>query len=216
MPPCQVAFAGGEKKHIIMEKKTNLLTVHKSSPETAPPLFRRGEKGFLRKGGRLLKKADRVQMASRARRGARGALADHRAVKAGEGGRYSRVNRGQRSAANASAGCAYIYISSSANNTVYTLADYGGRVRTTLSAGGCGFKNTRKSTSYASQAAAERLASVAKRWNFRQIHLKIRGLGPGKLSGVRALGSSGLRIVKLSECTGLPHNGCRPPKSRRI
>ena len=114
------------------------------------------------------------------------------------------------------AGRGTIYINSSHNNTIYTLANSKGKVRSWTSSGASGFKNTRKSTSYASQAAAEKLAAVARRCGFRLIHIKMRGLGPGKQSGVRTLHQCGLKVIKIEECTTLPHNGCRPPKSRRI
>ena len=112
--------------------------------------------------------------------------------------------------------CTTIYIQSTHNNTIYTLAGSRGETRCCVPAGMCGFKNTRKSTSYASQAAAEKLAALAKDHNITHVCIKMRGVGPGKLSGVRALHQSGFRIRKISECTTLPHNGCRPPKLRRI
>ena len=109
-----------------------------------------------------------------------------------------------------------IYIQSTHNNTLYTLTDSKGKTRNWISAGRCGFKNTRKATSYASQAAAQRVALLAKECNIKRCVLKIKGMGPGKLSGVHTLHQSGLRITRISECTPLPHNGCRAQKSRRI
>lgn len=111
---------------------------------------------------------------------------------------------------------ATIYIQSTHNNTIYTLTDHRGKTRGWTSAGTCGFKNTRKATSYASQAAAEKCASLAKSINCTALSLKIQGLGPGKLSGVRTIHQSGLRVSRIWECTTLPHNGCRQKKSRRI
>ena len=122
---------------------------------------------------------------------------------------------------------ATIYIQSTHNNTIYTLTTEkqvnsslmhrGGQLtRNWVSAGTCGFKNTRKATSYASQAAAEKIALLAKNHKITEVNIKIKGLGPGKLSGVRSLHQSGLRVGRIWECTSLPHNGCRPPKPRRI
>ena len=111
---------------------------------------------------------------------------------------------------------ATIYIESTHNNTIYTICNNDGETRNWVSPGKCGFKNTRKSTSYAAQGAAEKVVALAKSYNITNVILKIRGLGPGKFSGVRALHQSGLRINRIWERTTLPHNGCRPPKPRRI
>ena len=109
-----------------------------------------------------------------------------------------------------------IYIYSTHNNTIYTLANGKGETYCCVSVGMCGFKNTRKSTSYAAQAAAEKLATLSKNYNVSHVRVKMKGFGPGKLSGVRALHRSGFRVTNCTECTALPHNGCRPPKRRRI
>ena len=84
------------------------------------------------------------------------------------------------------------------------------------SAGGLGFKNARKATSYAAEVAAEKLAADAKRLGFEQVQLRTRGLGQGKQASVKTLHSAGLLITAIHECTPLPHNGCRPPKKRRV
>ena len=109
-----------------------------------------------------------------------------------------------------------IHIQSTHNNTIYTLANNKGVTHRCVSTGMCGFKNARKSTSYASQRAAEKMAAWAKDYNIAHVSLKIHGLGSGKLSGVRAIHQHGLRITKISERITLPHNGCRPPKRRRV
>ena len=110
-----------------------------------------------------------------------------------------------------------IHIQSTHNNTIYTLSHGEGVTNYSVSTGMCGFKNTRKSTSYASQMAAEKLAGlIAQRRGKKGFCVKVKGLGPGKLSGVRALHQYGIRISNIQECTGLPHNGCRAPKCRRI
>lgn len=123
--------------------------------------------------------------------------------------------------------CTTIYIQSTHNNTIFTLSNGKGKTYCCVSTGMCGFKNSRKSTSYASQAAVEKLALLAKNSNTlisqrnsfggkEHVCIKMRGLGPGKLSGVRAVHQYGFRVVKIEECTFLPHNGCRPPKLRRV
>lgn len=110
-----------------------------------------------------------------------------------------------------------IHIQSTHNNTIYTLSRGEGVTNYSVSTGMCGFKNTRKSTSYASQMAAEKLAGlIAQRGGKQNFCVKVKGLGPGKLSGVRALHQFGIRIGNIQECTGLPHNGCRAPKCRRV
>ena len=109
-----------------------------------------------------------------------------------------------------------IYIQSSQNNTIYTLTTSKKQPRYWVSAGRCGFKNSRKSTSYASQSAAARCAEFAKNHNVHRVNLFVNGLGPGRLTGVRALGAAGLVIGRIRECTNLPHNGCRPPNKRRV
>ena len=109
-----------------------------------------------------------------------------------------------------------IYIQSTHNNTIYTLTNSKGEARNWVSAGTCGFKNSRKATSYASQGAAAKCAALAKNHNVYRVNLHISGLGPGRLSGVRTLYQAGLVIAKIRESTNLPHNGCRPPNRRRV
>jgi len=83
------------------------------------------------------------------------------------------------------------------------------------SAGEAGFKGARRATSYASEAAAAKLAASALQLGFRDVKLRMRGLGRGKQSAVKTLGRSGLRVTQIDECTPVPHNGCRPPAKRR-
>lgn len=108
-----------------------------------------------------------------------------------------------------------ISIQSTHNNTIYTAYSGKGKVDYCVSTGMCGFKNSRKSTNYASQAAAEKLAALVKN-RYSRVSIKLNGAAPGKLSGVRALNRSGLKITSIHECTMLPHNGCRSPKRRRL
>lgn len=109
-----------------------------------------------------------------------------------------------------------IHIQSTKNNTLLTLTDLQGNTRFWTSAGTLGFKNSRKSTTYAAQAAAEELAKKALVLGFSSVILKMKGLGYGKESTVRALYKSRLLITQLIEQTPVPHNGCRPPKKRRV
>ena len=109
-----------------------------------------------------------------------------------------------------------IHIQSTKNNTLITLTDLQGNTKFWTSAGTLGFKNSRKSTTYAAQAAAEELAKKALALGFSSVIVKIKGLGYGKESTVRALYKSRLVIIKLIEQTPVPHNGCRPPKKRRV
>jgi small subunit ribosomal protein S11 len=109
-----------------------------------------------------------------------------------------------------------IHIQSTKNNTLITLTDLQGNTKFWTSAGTLGFKNSRKSTTYAAQAAAEHLAKKALVLGFSSVILKMKGLGYGKESTVRALYKSRLIITKLIEQTPVPHNGCRPPKKRRV
>jgi small subunit ribosomal protein S11 len=109
-----------------------------------------------------------------------------------------------------------VHIQSTKNNTLITLTDLEGNTKFWTSAGSLGFKNSRKSTTYAAQAAAEELANKALNLGFSSVIVKIKGLGYGKETTVRALYKSRLIITKLIEQTPIPHNGCRPPKKRRV
>ena len=109
-----------------------------------------------------------------------------------------------------------IYIKSTRNNTIITLSDLQGNVKYWSSAGHVGFKNSRKSTNYAAQAVAEKVAIKALDLGFQSILLNIQGLGYGKLPAIRALSKSKLNILKIHELTPIAHNGCRPSKKRRI
>jgi small subunit ribosomal protein S11 len=109
-----------------------------------------------------------------------------------------------------------IHIQSSKNNTIITLTDLAGNTKFWVSAGTLGFKNSRKSTTYAAQAAAEEVADKSLQLGFFSVIVKIKGLGFGKESTIRALYKSRLIITKLVEQTPISHNGCRPPKKRRV
>ncbi len=109
-----------------------------------------------------------------------------------------------------------IYISTTKNNTILTLVDTKGNTKGWSCSGSLGFKNARKSTTYAAQAAAESLVKKAKIFGYTHMRLSVKGLGRGKQSCLRALTKSGLKIVSLEDRTGVPYNGCRASKKRRV
>lgn len=112
-------------------------------------------------------------------------------------------------------GMAHIY--STFNNTIITLSDANGNVLSWSSAGACGFKGSRKSTPYAAGVAAEEAAEKAvERYNLQKISVNMKGPGSGRESALRSLQSAGLKITAIRDVTPLPHNGCRPPKRRRV
>jgi small subunit ribosomal protein S11 len=109
-----------------------------------------------------------------------------------------------------------VNIQASFNNTIITFADKQGNVFAWSSAGHSGFKGARKSTPFAAQIAAEKASIVAKEAGLRNIEVQVSGPGPGRESAIRALYSQGFTIVKIFDITPIPHNGCRPPKRRRV
>ena len=108
------------------------------------------------------------------------------------------------------------YIKSTFNNTVITLTDKYGNTISWASAGAVGFKGSRKNTPFAAAQAAEKAAQEAMSRGLSKIEVRIKGPGGGRESAVRALQSSGLEIVSIMDLTPIPHNGCRPPKKRRV
>ncbi len=108
------------------------------------------------------------------------------------------------------------YIQSSFNNTLVTLTDPQGGVLSWGSAGSSGFKGSRKSTPYAAQVAAEGAARKAMEQGLRQIDVFVKGPGSGREAAIRALQASGLAVTSITDVTPIPHNGCRPPKRRRV
>ena len=109
-----------------------------------------------------------------------------------------------------------IYCNATKNNTTLTLVDTKGNTKGWSCSGSLGFKNARKSTTYAAQAAAEMLIKKAKTLGYTHLRLRVKGLGRGKQSCLKLLSKSGLRIISLEDNTPLPHNGCRGPKKRRV
>lgn len=115
---------------------------------------------------------------------------------------------------NVSEGVAHIH--ASFNNTIVTITDRQGNALSWATAGGAGFKGSRKSTPFAAQIAAEIAGKAAQECGVKNIEVRIKGPGPGRDSAVRALNAVGFKITMLSDVTPVPHNGCRPPKKRRI
>jgi small subunit ribosomal protein S11 len=102
------------------------------------------------------------------------------------------------------------------NNTLITITDLDGNTICSSSAGCVGFKGSRKSTPFAAQQAAQRCANTAMRNGVREVEIKVKGPGSGRESAISALQQAGLRIASIEDVTPLPHNGCRPPKRRRV
>lgn len=109
------------------------------------------------------------------------------------------------------------HIKATFNNTIITITDPEGRVLLWTSGGSVGFKGTRKGTPFAAQIAAETAAKKAQALlNMKEVDVRVKGPGPGRETAIRALQSAGLNIVSIKDVTPIPHNGCRPPKRRRV
>ena len=111
---------------------------------------------------------------------------------------------------------AIVHIKATFNNTLITVTDLDGDTICSGSAGCVGFKGSRKSTPFAAQQAARRCASTAMRNGIREVEIRVKGPGSGRESAISALQQAGLRIAAIEDVTPLPHNGCRPPKRRRV
>jgi small subunit ribosomal protein S11 len=108
------------------------------------------------------------------------------------------------------------HIQASFNNTIVTITDRQGNTVSWATAGGCGFRGSRKSTPFAAQVAAERAGKAAQEVGMVNLEVRVRGPGPGRESAVRSLNSAGFKISNIEDVTPIPHNGCRPPKKRRV
>jgi len=108
------------------------------------------------------------------------------------------------------------HIHASFNNTIVTITDRQGNTLSWATAGGSGFRGSRKSTPYAAQIAAERAGTAAQEYGLKNLDVEVKGPGPGRESAVRALNAVGYRISNITDVTPIPHNGCRPPKKRRV
>jgi len=108
------------------------------------------------------------------------------------------------------------HIHASFNNTIVTITDRQGNALAWATAGGSGFRGSRKSTPFAAQVAAERVAGVVKEMGMKNVEVCVNGPGPGRESAIRALNANGFIITSITDVTPIPHNGCRPPKRRRV
>lgn len=108
------------------------------------------------------------------------------------------------------------HIHASFNNTIVTITDRQGNTLSWATSGGSGFRGSRKSTPFAAQVAAEKAGEAAKEYGLKNLDVEIKGPGPGRESAVRALNNVGYKINNISDVTPIPHNGCRPPKRRRV
>lgn len=109
------------------------------------------------------------------------------------------------------------HIKATFNNTIITITDEKGHVLLWGSSGTSGFKGTRKGTPFAAQLAAESVAKKAQTlFNMKEVDVRVKGPGPGRETAIRALQSAGLNVVSIKDVTPIPHNGCRPPKRRRV
>ena len=111
---------------------------------------------------------------------------------------------------------AVAHVHASFNNTIITITDRQGNTLSWATSGGCGFRGSRKSTPFAAQVAAEKAGTAAKDYGVKNVEVRIKGPGPGRESAVRALNAVGFRITQIEDVTPIPHNGCRPPKKRRV
>jgi len=108
------------------------------------------------------------------------------------------------------------HIHASFNNTIITITDRQGNALAWATSGGSGFRGSRKSTPFAAQVAAERVGNVVKEYGVKNLEVNVKGPGPGRESAVRALNATGFKIMGIMDVTPIPHNGCRPPKRRRV
>lgn len=108
------------------------------------------------------------------------------------------------------------HVHASFNNTIITITDRQGNALSWASSGGAGFKGSRKSTPYAAQIAAEKAGKVAQEYGVKTVDVRVQGPGPGRESSIRALNALGIKILSIADVTPMPHNGCRPPKRRRV
>lgn len=108
------------------------------------------------------------------------------------------------------------HVQATFNNTIITITDRQGNTLSWATSGGAGFKGSRKSTPFAAQMASEMAGRTAMEFGIKNLEVRIKGPGPGRDSSVRALNALGIKITSIADITPVPHNGCRPPKRRRI
>lgn len=109
-----------------------------------------------------------------------------------------------------------VHVHASFNNTIITITDRKGNALSWATSGGSGFRGSRKSTPFAAQVAAEKAGVVAQEFGMKNVDVMIKGPGPGRESAVRSLNGLGFKINNIVDVTPIPHNGCRPPKKRRV
>ena len=126
--------------------------------------------------------------------------------------RNTRTKKKERK--NIAAGTAHIQ--STFNNTIVTITDRQGNALSWATSGGSGFRGSRKSTPFAAQVAAERAGEAAKAYGLKNLDVHVKGPGPGRESAIRALNNIGYKVNNIVDVTPIPHNGCRPPKRRRV
>ena len=108
------------------------------------------------------------------------------------------------------------HIQASLNNTIVTISDRHGNALCWTTAGGSGFRGSRKSTPFAAQVAADRCGKMAQEFGMKNLEVRVKGPGPGRESSVRALNNCGFDVTQITDVTPIPHNGCRPSKKRRV
>lgn len=111
---------------------------------------------------------------------------------------------------------AVAHVHASFNNTIVLITDRQGNTLSWSTAGACGFKGSRKSTPFAAGVAADRAATAAAEHGVKNVEVRVKGPGPGRESAVRSLNAAGFKITNITDVTPIPHNGCRPPKRRRV
>lgn len=109
-----------------------------------------------------------------------------------------------------------VHVHASFNNTIITITDRKGNALSWATSGGSGFRGSRKSTPFAAQVAAEKAGIVAQEFGMKNLDVLVKGPGPGRESAVRSLNNLGFKIANIIDVTPIPHNGCRPPKKRRV
>jgi small subunit ribosomal protein S11 len=108
------------------------------------------------------------------------------------------------------------HVHASFNNTIITITDRQGNALSWATSGGAGFRGSRKSTPFAAQVASDKAGRAAMEYGLKNVEVRISGPGPGRESAVRALNAAGLKVTNIVDTTPIPHNGCRPPKRRRV
>jgi small subunit ribosomal protein S11 len=126
----------------------------------------------------------------------------------------SKVRTKKKVKRNVTDGVAHVH--ASFNNTIITITDRQGNALAWTTAGSSGFRGSRKSTPFAAQVAASRVGEIVQEYGLKNLEVCVKGPGPGRESAVRALNNAGFKITSITDVTPIPHNGCRPPKKRRV